>query len=77
MIFNDERVLNLYLLARNSEEPMINEVKREAVQYLGEMAKGQNDEAVDALRMLFRVPGLHPLLKEMVAAELGIRPQAC
>lgn len=74
MIFGDEKVFNLYIIAKSTEEPMINDVQREAVEFLGDFAREGNDDAVVALNMLYRHPGLHPLLREKVASKIGYSP---
>jgi hypothetical protein len=71
VIFKDENVFNLYIIAKTTDEPMINDVQREAVNFLGDFAIKGNEEAVTALQMLYRFPDLHPLLREMVASKIG------
>ena len=71
MIFKDEKVFNLYIIAKGTDELMINDIQREAVDFLGDFAKKGNGEAVTALQMLYRFPFLHPLLREKVAGNLG------
>jgi hypothetical protein len=70
VIFKDENVFNLYVIAKTTDEPMINDVQREAVDFLGDFAKKGNEEAVTALQMLNRFPDLHPHLREMVASKI-------
>jgi hypothetical protein len=71
MIFKDENVFNLYIIAKGIDEPMINDFQREAVEFLGDYATKENEDAVTALRMLYRFPDLHPLLREKVASKIG------
>jgi hypothetical protein len=71
VIFKDENIFNLYNLAKTAEEPMINDIQREAVDFLGNFAMKGNEEAVTALQMLYRFPYLHPHLREMVASKIG------
>jgi hypothetical protein len=71
MIFKDEKVYNLYIIAKATDEPMINDVQRAAVDYLGDFAQKGNEEAITALQMLYRFPDLHPLLREKVASNMG------
>ncbi len=71
MIFKDENVFNLYIIAKTTDAPMINDVQREAVDFLGDYAKKGNEEAVTALQMLYRFPDLHPHLREKVATKIG------
>jgi hypothetical protein len=70
LTFKDENVFNLYIIAKSTGEPMINDVQREAVEFLGDCAKMGNEDAVTALRMLYRHPDLHPLLREKVASKI-------
>ena len=71
VIFKDENVFNLNIIAKATDEPMINDVQRETVDFLGNFAMKGNEEAVTALQMLYRFPDLHPLLREMVAGKIG------
>ena len=71
MIFKDENVLHLYIMAKGIDEPMINEIQREAVDFLGTYAMKGNEEAVTAMQMLYLFPELHPLLREIVASKIG------
>jgi|WetSurSiteA1Bulk_404760.scaffolds.fasta_scaffold221420_2 hypothetical protein len=70
MIFKDERIFNLYIIAKGNDEPMINHNQREAVDFLGSYAREGNEEAVTALQMLNRYPDLHPLIREKVANKI-------
>jgi hypothetical protein len=70
MIFKDEKVFSLYIIAKGIDEPMINHSQREAVDFLGNYAIEGNEEAVTALQMLNRYPGLHPLIRERVASKI-------
>ncbi len=70
--FKDETVLHLYLSVKDCNEPMINEIQRDAVDILFGMARGGNEEAVAALHDLARTPSLHPLLREQIRYTPGI-----
>jgi hypothetical protein len=72
----NDPVYPLYILARGGGEPMINDVQKEAIRTLGDLAGQGNEQAQLALIKLLHVPGYHILLREMVGAYLGIRPQA-
>lgn len=65
--FEDETVLHLYLLIKDSEEPL-NEVQHEAVDFLVKMAQQGSDEAATALHDLAQAPQVHPLLREEIRA---------
>jgi hypothetical protein len=71
VIFKDETVLNLYIIVKRIDESMINDVQREAVEFLGDYALKGNNEAMTALQMLNRSPDLHPLIREKVASKIG------
>lgn len=73
---HDDPVYPLYILARGGGEPMINDVQKEAIRMLGDLAGQGNEQARLALYKLWRVPGYHMLLREMIGAYLGIRVQA-
>lgn len=64
--FKDETVLHLYLSVKDCNEPMINEIQRDAVDILLGMARGGNEEAATALCDLARSPMVHPLLREQI-----------
>jgi len=70
--FKDETVLHLYLSVKDCNEPMINEIQRDAVDVLVEMARSGNEEAAIALRDLARAPQIHPLLREQIRYTPGI-----
>ena len=68
--FTNARVRGLYFLAADNEEPMINDMQREAIRQLGRLARQGNVEAEAALARVARLPGLHPLLQEMARGEM-------
>ena len=68
----DRQVLILYNLARDTDETLISHDQKVAIGLLGLLAGGGNLEAQEALRRLLRSPDIHPLLREMVAAESGL-----
>jgi hypothetical protein len=70
--FTNAQVQGLYFLAADAEEPMINDMQREAVRELGRMVRKGNAEAQVALTRLARLPDLHPLLREIVRGEMGL-----
>jgi hypothetical protein len=70
--FTDAQVQGLYFLAADSEEPMINDMQREAIRELGRLVRKGNAEAQAALTRLARLPDLHPLLREIVRGEMGL-----
>ena len=69
----NDSLFPLYLLARGGGEPMINDVQKEAIRTLGDLAVQGNEHARSVLLKLWRVPGYHILLREMISAYLGIR----
>ena len=70
--FQDRQVFILYNLARDTDEALISHDQKVAIEILGSLAEGGNQEARRALLSLLRSPDLHPLLREMVAAESGV-----
>jgi hypothetical protein len=70
--FKDETVLHLYLTVKDCNEPMINEIQRNAVDALFGMVKSGNEEATVALHDLARAPSLHPLLREQIRYTPGL-----
>lgn len=74
--FQDRQVLLLYNLARDPGETLISNDQKVAIQLLGSLAQDGNREAREALLALLRSPELHPLLREMVAAEAGVPVRA-
>ncbi|WP_067048290.1 hypothetical protein [Methanofollis ethanolicus] len=74
--YDDETVLQLYLSVKDSNEPMVNEVQRDAVDLLTEMAQNGNTEAFRALEDLASAPMVHPLLREQIRPVIGTPIQA-
>jgi hypothetical protein len=64
-------VFPLYLLARGGGEPMINDVQKQAIRMLSDLAVQGNEDAQGALMKLQHIPGYHVLLREMIEAVLG------
>ena len=75
VIFQDKQVHTLYILARDPDNMLISNDQKVAIELLGSLAQGGNTDAMGALAALLRSPELHPLLREMVAAEAGIPVQ--
>jgi hypothetical protein len=75
VIFQDKQVLTLYILARNSGKMLISNDQKVAIELLGSLAQEGNRDAMGALAALLRSPELHPILREMVAAETGVPVQ--
>ncbi|MDD1662139.1 MAG: hypothetical protein LUQ60_00100 [Methanomicrobiales archaeon] len=73
--FQDTQVLNLYILAREPGEILISDDQKVAIELLGSLAHKGNRDAMGALAALLRSPDLHPMLREMVAAETGFPVQ--
>lgn len=71
-IFQDRQVLTLYNLARDRDESLIASDQKVAIEILGLMARNGNPQAGKALLALLRWPNLHPLLRELAAAEAGV-----
>jgi hypothetical protein len=67
----NDAVFSLYILARGGGEPMINDVQKEAIRRLSDLAAKGNEQAGEALHKLWHVPNYHILLREMVGAVLG------
>jgi hypothetical protein len=72
VIFQDKQVRTLYNLARDPGEILISNDQKVAIQLLGLLAQEGNSDARGALTALLRSPDLHPMLREMVAAEVGV-----
>jgi len=75
VIFQDKQVLTLYILARNPGKMLISNDQKVAIELLGSLAQEGNRDAMGALAALLRSPELHPILREMVAAETGVPVQ--
>ena len=71
-LFTDTSVQGLYALAVDPEEPMINDMQREAIRGLGDLARQGNVDAMAALSRVARRPDLHPLLREMTREEIEL-----
>ncbi|WP_342679861.1 hypothetical protein [Methanofollis sp. UBA420] len=69
--YDDETILQLYLSIKDSNEPMVNEVQRDAVDLLTGMAQNGNTEAFRALEDLAGAPMVHPLLREQIRSVIG------
>jgi len=67
----NDGVFSLYILARGGGEPMINDVQKEAIRRLSDLAVQGNEQAQEALKKLWYKPDYHILLREMVGATLG------
>jgi hypothetical protein len=52
-------------------EPMINDVQKEAIRRLSDLAVRGNEQAREALKKLWYKADYHILLREMVGATLG------
>jgi len=76
--FTDAQVQDLYFLVMDPEEPMINNMQREAIRGLGDLARQGNVEAQAALSRVARRPDLHPFLREITHEEmmLPVPPRA-
>lgn len=71
-LFTDARIRGLYALAADPEEPMTNDLQREAIRGLGRLARQGNVEAQAALSRVAQRPDLHPLLREMTREEIEL-----
>jgi hypothetical protein len=65
---NDSGIRILYQIARDEEGAEITEHQKEAVRQLKKLARGGNPDAGAAVRLLQRVPDMHPFLREVLAA---------
>ncbi|MBP2146525.1 hypothetical protein J2129_001979 [Methanofollis sp. W23] len=74
--FEDGTVFRLYLSVKDDNEPMVNDIQRDAVDLLGIMAQKGNTEAHDALSALADAPMIHPILREQIRQAAGIAPSA-
>jgi hypothetical protein len=70
--YDDETVLQLYLSVKDGNEPMVNEIQRDAVDLLTSMARDGNNEASRALEDLAGAPMVHPILREQIRSMIGI-----
>ena len=74
--FRDKQIQTLYSLAQDTDMSLISSDQRVAIDLLGTLAREGNEEAMKAILSLLRLPELHPLLKEMVAAHAGVSARA-
>jgi hypothetical protein len=74
-VLQDRQVRALYGLVWDPGDALIRHDQKVAIELLGSLARKGNREAGGALAALLRKPDLHPLLREMVAAESGIPVQ--
>jgi hypothetical protein len=74
--YDDETVLQLYLSIKDSNEPMVNEIQRNAVDLLTGMARNGNSEAGIALEDLAGAPMVHPILREQIRSVTGTPARA-
>jgi hypothetical protein len=70
--FSDRQAAFLYAIARDPGDGLIEHEQRVAMDSLGDLAMSGNPDAREALIRLLRAPDLHPLLREMAAAALGV-----
>ncbi|MDD3622924.1 MAG: hypothetical protein PHQ81_11020 [Methanofollis sp.] len=70
--FESGTILRLYLSVKDENEPMVNDIQRNAVDLLGIMAQEGNAEAHEALNALADAPMIHPLLREQIRQVGGI-----
>ena len=64
---SDERILALYILAREEYAAAITSDQIEAVEQLKKLSASGNTDAALALTRLKQLPDIHPLLKGVLA----------
>jgi hypothetical protein len=66
--FNDERIMALYILARQEDAAAITDDQKQAIEQLKRLSVHGNPDATSALNRLKHLPSIHPFLKEVLAA---------
>lgn len=64
----DDRIMALYILARQEEGAAITDNQKRAVEHLKKLSVGGNPDAALALDRLKQLPDIHPFLREVLAA---------
>lgn len=64
----DDRIMALYILARQEEGAAITDNQKQAVEHLKKLSVRGNPDAALALERLKQLPDLHPFLREVLAA---------
>jgi hypothetical protein len=64
---SDDRIMALYILARQEEAAAVTNDQKQAIEQLKELSVAGNSDAVLALNRLKHGPGIHPFLKEILA----------
>jgi len=65
---HDDRIVALYRVIRQDWEEAVTDSQKFAIEQLKNHSLRGNPEAGDVLHRLKHTPGIHPLLKEVLAA---------
>ena len=65
---SDNRIMALYILARQEYAAAITDDQKQAIEQLKKLSLNGNPDATSALNQLKNLPGIHPFLKEVLAA---------
>jgi hypothetical protein len=65
---HDDRIMALYILARQEEGAAITDNQKRVVEHLKKLSVKGNPDAALALDRLKQLPDIHPFLKEVLAA---------
>jgi hypothetical protein len=64
---SDNRIMALYILARQEDAAAITNDQKQAIEQLKKLSVNGNADAISALDRLKHAPGIHPFLKEVLA----------
>jgi len=65
-MLNDDRIVSLYILARQEDVAAVTDDQKQAVEQLKKLSLNGNQEAVMALNRLKHLPNIHPFLREVL-----------
>jgi hypothetical protein len=65
---SDDRIMSLYILARQEDVAAITDDQKQAVEQLKKLSLNGNPDAGAALDRLKHSPNIHPFLREVLAA---------
>ena len=65
---SDDRIMALYVLARQEEAAAVTNDQKQAIEQLKKLSATGNSDASLALHRLKHGPGIHPFLKEILEA---------
>jgi hypothetical protein len=65
---HNDKISALYFLARQGEAAAVTDIQKQAIEQLKDYSLQGNPDAEAALNRLKHLPGIHPFLKEVLAA---------